>query len=123
MNVRLYTKGNRESPVAEGEASAIVQLLAMYGTADLYEVYDGSEYKDARVFAVELGGPVRPSDSFKTPEERMYFEDLHDPIVHARNHMIELIIRRTIENSHRQPHYDPELMAKNASHDVIRLFY
>lgn len=124
MQVKLFRKdeAQRHFPAAEGEASDIVQLLAFWGTVDLYVVYDGEKYVDARVFAVELGGSVRPAESSETPDEKMRREDLMDPIIHARNHTIEQIIRRSIESSH-WPHYDPELLARNAAHDVIRLFY
>lgn len=129
MNVRLFEKGRRDKPVAEGEATGIAKLLIMYGTADHYEVHDGENYVDAREFMVKLGGPVRPADGTTTPadgtmtpEERMRVEDLFDPVIHARNVTIEQWIARAIRLSH-EPHYLPDLLAKSTAQEIIRLFY
>jgi hypothetical protein len=120
----LLLKGNRGAPaVAEGNAEQIVQLLTMWATEDLYEVWDGVEYEDAREFVAKMRSSVRPAGDSMTPDEKMRHENLFDSVIRGRNHTIELIIKRVIENSHRQPHYDSETMAKNAAHDIIRLFY
>lgn len=122
MPIKLFLKGRRDSPVAEGEATDVVQLLARWGTANLYEVHDGEKYEDARVFVVNMGGPVRPADGSMEPEEKMRHEDLFDPLVHARNELVIQWVARAIRLSH-QPDYVPELLAKNTAHEIIRLFY
>ncbi len=123
MVVQLYRKGHRSGdPVAEGDAYGIFSLLAMWGTADLYEVYNGEEYLDARKFAERFGGHLQPADGFKTPEERMYFEGLNDPNIHARNEMVRRHIAEAIRLS-QEPNYMPDQVAKNTAHDIIMLFY
>jgi len=94
----------------------------MWGTADLYEVYDGVKYENAREFVVRMGGSVRPSDGSMTPEEKMRHEDLMDPIVHARNETVRQWVSRAIRLA-RDPDYDPEYLAKNTAYEIIRLFY
>ena len=123
MQVRVFRRGQRNSPpVAEGDDKDIVQLLVMWGTADLYEVYDGVKYENAREFVVRMGGSVRPSDGSMTPEEKMRHEDLMDPIVHARNETVRQWVSRAIRLA-RDPDYDPEYLAKNTAYEIIRLFY
>jgi hypothetical protein len=121
MRVKVYSKGQRDSLVADGEAADVVMVLTMWGTADLYEIYDGEKYEDAREFIVRMGGSVRAADGSMTPEERMYHEDLMDPIVHARNEMVVQWVARAIRLSHK-PNYVPDLLAKNTAHEIIRLF-
>lgn len=124
MYVYVLRKDQRDSsPVAEGHPEEIAKLLAIWGTADLYEIYDGvSKYEDAREFVVKMGGTVRPSDGSMTPEEKMRHEDLMDPFVHARNEMVHQWIARALRLVN-EPNYVPELLAKNTAHEVIRLFY
>jgi hypothetical protein len=122
-NIRLLRKGDRSAPaVAEGSAEDIAQLLVMWGTADHYEVHDGVKYKDAREFVVRLGGPAKPATEGLSPEQKMYHEDLHDPLIHARNEMVRQWIARALRLVN-EPHYDPDLLAGNTAHEVIRLFY
>jgi hypothetical protein len=124
LNVKVFRKNEtqRHFPLAEGEAVDIAKLLVMWGTVNLYDVYDGKKSIDAREFVTALVGSVRPADGSMTPEEKMRHEDLFDPYIHARNVTVEQWIARAIRLSH-EPNYVPDLLAKNTAYEIIRLFY
>lgn len=56
------------------------------------------------------------------PEERMRFEDVMDPVIRARNHTVLQWVARAIRLANEE-NYDPELLAKNTTTEIIRLFY
>ena len=124
MHVFLLRKGDRDSaPVFQGDEAHVAKHLAIWGAADLYEVYDGtSKYEDAREFLVRMGGAVRPADGSMTPEEKIRHENLMDPRIHMRNYTVQQWVARAIRLAS-EPNYDPELLVKNTSHEIIRLFY
>jgi hypothetical protein len=124
MDVYLLRKGDRYSaPVAQGPVEDIAKLLTLWGTADQYEIYDGaSKYEDAREFIVRILGPVKLATEGMSAEQKIYHEDLHDPIIHARNEMVVQWIARAIRLSNEE-NYLPDLLAKNTAHEIIRLFY
>jgi hypothetical protein len=124
MNVKVFRKNEtqRHFPLAEGEAVDIAKLLVMWGTVNLYDVYDGKKSIDAREFVTALVGSVLPAESSETPEEKMRREDSFDPYIHARNVTVEQWIARAIRLSN-EPNYVPYLLAKNTAYEIIRLFY
>lgn len=123
MRVQVFIKGQRDSsPVLEGDPVDVSATLIINGTADLYEVYDGSQYTDAREFVVSMGGSLRPLGDPLSAQEKMRYEDLTDPVIHARNELVVRWIAMAIRLS-QQPNYQPDLVAKNTAHEIIRLFY
>jgi hypothetical protein len=69
MYIHLLLKGNRGAPaVAEGNAEQIAELLTRWATEDLYEVWDGVEYTDAREFVTGLKGSTAPEDKGNVTE-------------------------------------------------------
>lgn len=57
-----------------------------------------------------------------TPEQKMQEEDLMDPHIHARNHMVLHHIKRAIRMA-QDPNRDPERLALVTQFEIIRLFY
>jgi hypothetical protein len=80
-------------------------------------------------FEVRNGNTRMPAPEFVSkkldllgPAEKMHYEELHDPLVHARNEMVRQWIARALRLVN-EPHYVPELLAKNTAEEIIRLFY
>lgn len=56
------------------------------------------------------------------PDKKMHRENLIDPKIHARNETVRQWVSRAIRLG-KDPDYDPEFLANNTSHNIIRLFY
>jgi len=113
----------KRPPVFEGDrVETLVWLKDRATDNGTLQVYDKDlrEYFDTAVWLKQHGIVAAPTTM--SPDERMLYEELHDPFVHARNHMVHQYIARALRVVN-EPHYDAELLAKNTAHDVIRLFY
>jgi hypothetical protein len=123
-------KRNRLMPAEfEGEKNDVVDWLIGH-RSELWDLEVCSKitgaYVDAAAFIMLNTKVVMPGEA-PTPmlgsaEEKMLREDLMDPHVHARNTMVHHLIRRAVRLA-REPGYDPELLAKNTTQEVVRLFY
>jgi hypothetical protein len=65
---------------------------------------------------------ARVEPALDSPESKMMHESMTDPHVHARNTLVLQLVMRAMRLVN-EPNYDPELLAKNTTHEIIRLFY
>lgn len=115
----ITRKGDRMAPAEyEGDLHDALEWLRAYKLKiSVFEIChkDTGQYMDADAF-VALNTPG------ETPEEKMLREDMTDPHIHARNEIIYQHILRAMRLVN-EPHYVPELLAKNTTHEIVRLFY
>ena len=109
--VRKDDRSGSMGAIAQGTEEEVRKMLRTWKDLNRYEVFDGAGYESAFEFARD-----------QTPEEKMWYEDLHNPLIHARNEMVYQHIRRALRLVN-EPNYDPELLAKNTAQEIIRLFY
>lgn len=59
-----------------------------------------------------------------TPEEKMRYENLMDPVVHARNHMVLQLVMQAMRIQRDARRGDnTESVAQETSEEIIKLFY
>jgi hypothetical protein len=115
--VRLVLKDSSDDhQVLEGDEDSVFRWLTEIGqNISRFDVV----FEEERMSAPEF---VTKKLDLLGPAGKMHYEELHDPLVHARNEMVRQWIARALRLVN-EPHYVPELLAKNTAEEIIRLFY
>lgn len=122
--IAFYKNDSEQSPLNSGDRVEICSwLLCRSDRWDMYVLNkDTNSRQDAEDF-IRNNEPAKPATTEgMPPEARMTYENLHDPFIHARNEMVIQHVKRAIRLSSDQD-LDPEFLAKNTAHEIIRLFY
>lgn len=126
LQYAVVEKNNRDHKLFEGDYSRTARWLLRYPAIDDLQIYDklSNRWIEAEQFASLFFTPAKPANPTEgmTPDEKLHYEDLHDPLIHARNHMILQYIRRCMIATVSTREMDEELAAIT-TREIIRLFY